>query len=274
MHGLDVAPEWDALRRLLPELRGKRVLDLGCGFGWFCRWTAGQGAASVLGVELSERMLARAHAETRDPAVSYLKSDLEQFSPEAEALDLAYSSLAFHYLTGLESWLARVHAALAPGGVLVCSVEHPIMTAPRHQDWSSDASGLPTWPVGAYLDEGPRRTNWLAEGIIKQHRTIGTYLQLLLAAGFILTHLEEWGGRSGSGWRTSGVGEGARTSALPADRLAASPQHPEVDESARIKSAWLTCRSVVRGLMTARGSLSPAPRIFQDVRIGRGPKPR
>lgn len=193
IHGLDGAPEWDSLRRLLPELRGTRVLDLGCGFGWFCRWAAGQGAASVLGVELSERMLARAHAETRDPAVSYLKSDLEQFSPEAEAFDLAYSSLAFHYLTGLGGLLARVHAALAPGGVLVCSVEHPMMTAPRHQDWSSDASGLPTWPVGAYLDEGPRRTNWLAEGVIKQHRTIGTYLQLLLAAGFVLTHLEEWG---------------------------------------------------------------------------------
>ncbi|MGO4677512.1 hypothetical protein AB4Z40_31940 [Bosea sp. 2YAB26] len=56
------------------------------------------------------------------------------------------------------------------------------------------AGTAPTWPVGPYLDEGPRRTNWPAEGIIKQHRTIGTYLQLLLTAGFILTHLEEWGG--------------------------------------------------------------------------------
>ncbi|GAU84229.1 methyltransferase [Bosea sp. BIWAKO-01] len=102
-------------------------------------------------------MLARAHAETPHPAVSYLKSDLDR--PEVEAFDLAYSSPAFHYLTGLEDLFARVHAALAPAGMLVCSVEHPMMTAPRHQDWSSDASELPTWPDGAYLDEGPRRKN-------------------------------------------------------------------------------------------------------------------
>jgi SAM-dependent methyltransferase len=102
VHGLDGAPEWASLRRLLPAVRGKRVLDLGCGFGWFCRWAAGEGAASVLGVELSEKMLARARAETRDPAVSYLKADLERFRPEADAFDLAYSSLAFHYLRDLE----------------------------------------------------------------------------------------------------------------------------------------------------------------------------
>lgn len=192
IHGLDGAPEWDSLRRLLPPLRGRQVLDLGCGFGWFCRWAAGQGAARVLGVEISERMLARARAQTPDPAVTYLKADLERFEPEAEAFDLAYSSLAFHYLTDLAGLLRRVHAGLRPGGALVCSVEHPIMTAPRHQEWASDASGLPTWPLGAYLDEGPRRTNWLAEGVIKQHRTIETYLSLLLKAGFRLTHIEEW----------------------------------------------------------------------------------
>ena len=46
VEGLDGAPEWPALRAMLPELRGRRVLDLGCGFGWFCRWAREQGAAS------------------------------------------------------------------------------------------------------------------------------------------------------------------------------------------------------------------------------------
>ena len=54
--GLEGAPEWPAIRALLPELRGKRIVDLGCGFGWFARWAMTQGAAGVLGVDLSENM--------------------------------------------------------------------------------------------------------------------------------------------------------------------------------------------------------------------------
>ncbi len=62
--GLDGAPEWPALRALLPDLRGCRVLDLGCGYGWFCRWAREAGAAAVLGIDVSEKMLARARADT------------------------------------------------------------------------------------------------------------------------------------------------------------------------------------------------------------------
>jgi len=55
--GLSGAPEWPALRAMLPDVRDLRVLDLGCGFGWFCRWAREHGAAEVLGLDLSERML-------------------------------------------------------------------------------------------------------------------------------------------------------------------------------------------------------------------------
>ena len=37
IHGLDGAPEWPAVRAMLPYLTGKRVADLGCGFGWASR---------------------------------------------------------------------------------------------------------------------------------------------------------------------------------------------------------------------------------------------
>jgi len=176
IHGLDGAPEWPALRALLPPLDGRRVLDLGCGFGWFCRWARGHGAARVLGVDVSERMLARATAETHDPAIIYVRTDLERLELPTAAFDLAYSSLALHYVEDLAGLLTRVHAALAPGGALVFSVEHPLCTA-----------------FGNYLDEGPRATDWLAAGVIKQHRTIATYVNLLIRAGFVLSHVDEWG---------------------------------------------------------------------------------
>jgi len=56
--GLAGAPEWPTLRSMLPPMAGLRVLDLGCGFGAFARWAREVGAAHVLGVDLSEKMLA------------------------------------------------------------------------------------------------------------------------------------------------------------------------------------------------------------------------
>ena len=192
VHGLDGAPEWPVLRGMLPELAGKQVLDLGCGFGWFCRFAVGEGAASVLGVDVSEKMLERARRETADSRVAYERADLESYMPPVDAFDLAYSSLAFHYIADLAGLFERVHAGLKPGGTLVCSVEHPIMTAPVRQEWLADADGRATWPVNGYHDEGRRVSNWLAEGVVKRHRTIATYLDLLLGTGFRLDRLVEW----------------------------------------------------------------------------------
>jgi SAM-dependent methyltransferase len=195
--GLAGAPEWPALRVLLPELRGRRVLDLGCGFGWFCRYAREQGAARVLGIDVSARMLARAHASTHDAAITYRRADLEEEDLELSraSFDLVFSSLVFHYLVQLEGLLAQVAQALVPGGRLVCSVEHPLYTAPSaaHPTWSVDAAGHKTWPLASYLEEGPRVRDWLTQGVVKQHRTFATYLTLLLRRGFTLTHIEEWG---------------------------------------------------------------------------------
>ncbi len=193
VHGLDGAPEWPALRAMLPPLPGRRVVDLGCGYGWFGRWAADQGAASVLGVDLSERMLARARATTDDERVSYRRADLSSLELPPAAFDVAYSSLALHYLPQVEPVLVGVRRALAPGGVLVASVEHPIYTAPSVPGFVTGAGGRTVWPLDGYLDPGPRTTDWLAPGVVKYHRGVGDYVGALLRAGFTLTGLEEWG---------------------------------------------------------------------------------
>lgn len=77
------------LRRMLPPFEGKRVLDLGCGFGWHCRYAAEQGAASVVGVDLSERMLAEARAMTDSPSIQYLRMPIEAIDFPAGSFDVA-----------------------------------------------------------------------------------------------------------------------------------------------------------------------------------------
>lgn len=173
-------------------MRGRRVVDLGCGFGWFCRWAAEQGAASVAGFDVSQNMLARAQAETTHAAVAYERADLEHLELPERAFDLAYSSLALHYIKDLGRILATVHRALVPGSRFVFSIEHPIYMAPKQPGWVTDQHGRKTWPLESYFIEGQRRTNWLADGVIKQHRTLGTTLNLLIRTGFTIAHVEEW----------------------------------------------------------------------------------
>lgn len=193
VEGLAAAPEWPALRALLPRMTGLRVVDLGCGFGWFCRFARGEGAARVLGLDISERMLARAREETRDKAIAYERADLEQLDLPQAAFDLAYSSLALHYVEDLGRFFATVHRALVPGARFVFSIEHPIFMAARRPGWITDAEGRKSWPVDSYQAEGPRQTDWLAEGVLKHHRTLGTTLNLLIRNGFSIRHVEEFG---------------------------------------------------------------------------------
>jgi SAM-dependent methyltransferase len=175
--GLGGAPEWPTLKSMLPALTGRRVVDLGCGFGWFCRWAREAGAASVLGLDVSANMLARARETTPDPAIVYRQADLETLELPAASFELAYSSLTLHYIEKLAALFATVHGALGPGGSFVFSAEHPLYTEPGPN----------------YLDEGPRTTDWLAKGVVKQHRTLARYLNLLIEAGFAIHHVEEWG---------------------------------------------------------------------------------
>ena len=191
VHGLAGAAEWESVRALLPDLKGRRIVDLGCGFGWFARHAAAEGAASVLGLDLSENMIARAKAETRSPAVRYGIADLDTLELPEGAFDFAYSSLAFHYVADFDRLVRIIHAALVPGSSFVFTIEHPIFMAPSAPDWA-EVNGRTVWPVDSYLVEGPRRTDWLAKGVVKHHRTLGTTLNALIAAGFAIRHVEEW----------------------------------------------------------------------------------
>lgn len=190
--GLDAAGEWPALRALLPPLAGARVLDLGCGYGWHCRYVREAGAASVVGIDLSQKMLARARSLTADAAIEYRRMAIEDIAFASEEFDLVLSSLAFHYVERFEPVAAEIWRCLKPGGTFLFSVEHPVFTASGQQDWHRDAAGRPLhWPVDRYFAEGARHTSWMAADVIKYHRTVAAYVDALLAAGFAIARLVE-----------------------------------------------------------------------------------
>ncbi len=87
--GLDAAPEWPALQSLLPPMQGLKVVDLGCGYGWFSRWASEHGAHSVLGLDVSEKMLEQARNTTSAANIQYARADLEQLDLAEGSFDLA-----------------------------------------------------------------------------------------------------------------------------------------------------------------------------------------
>ena len=192
-HGLAVVYEWAAFQRLLPaSLADMRVLDLGCGLGYFAREARARGAREVLGVDLSERMLSEARRRTDDPAIVFVRASLEEFAADPASFDLVVSSLALHYIADYAGLVRRIAGWLVPGGRLTFSVEHPIFTAHGSSDWHKGPDGAALhWPVDRYREEGERRTRWFVDGVVKYHRTVETYVNGLLDAGFRLARLEE-----------------------------------------------------------------------------------
>ena len=191
-NGLEGAGEWHELKNMLPDFKDKRVLDLGCGFGWHCRYAVENGARSVMGIDISQKMLSEAKSKTKCGNIEYICMPIEDIDFPEESFDVVISSLALHYIKSFEDVLDRVYKCLSRGGDFIFSVEHPIFTAQGPQDWYYDDKGnILHWPVDHYFTEGIRNAKFLGEEVIKYHRTLTTYLNSLIKIGFEITGVVE-----------------------------------------------------------------------------------
>ena len=107
----------------LGDVRGRTVLDLACGEGFYSRLLKENGAAEVVGVDISEAMIRLARAQEREKPLGcrYVVSDAADYEP-AGTVDLVLGMYLLHY-AGSEAKLLRFlrvcHTALRPGGRLV-----------------------------------------------------------------------------------------------------------------------------------------------------------
>lgn len=190
--GFNAALEEPAMINLLPDLAGKRVLDIGCGTGRLTRYIAAHGARYVLGVDASERMLAIARSENGNfgEIIEYRREFIEDIDLPPGGFNLIVSSMALHYIEDLASLFGNMRRWLSDQGTLVFSVEHPVFAAgPRK--WLRNGDGRSHWAVSDYFLEGRRTTNWLVEGVIKYHHTLDMLVNALLDCGFHVDRLVE-----------------------------------------------------------------------------------
>ncbi|HIR67370.1 MAG TPA: class I SAM-dependent methyltransferase [Candidatus Coproplasma avicola] len=189
--GLTSAGEWSQLGALIPTLKSKRVLDLGCGYGWHCRYAAEQGAVRVLGIDASQKMLAKARSFNCD-GIDYRLCGIEQYEYPENKWDCVISNLALHYVADLLSVYSKIRRTLVPGGTFVMNIEHPVFTSGVGQDWIYGADGKKLyWAIDDYFFEGERMTNFLGCPVKKYHHTLSTVVGGLISCGFEITALDE-----------------------------------------------------------------------------------
>jgi len=189
LHELLILP---CLPDLLPDLAGKRVLDLGCGDGWFCRYAADAGARTVIGVDPSVRMLTLARERTNNGRISYVNAFVEDFAFAEASADVVVSILALHYIAELDPVLAAVAGWLEPGGTFVEIVEHPIFTSQRERSgWINEQGRHAAWPVSDYFDDGPRITTWFIDGVVRYHRSVSATVNAVRRVGLTIDRVAE-----------------------------------------------------------------------------------
>ena len=190
--GLEGAGERSELKKLLPKMEGKVLLDLGCGYGWHCAWAMDQGAQSALGLDISEHMLQVARTKNARKGVEYRQCGIEEYNYPEKSFDVVLSSLALHYIENLEPVFRNVYRTLREGGSFVLSMEHPVFTAQGPQDWMYDQQGrILCWPVDRYFLQGSREAVFLGCPVQKYHHTLTAIVNGLLDSGFCITRLVE-----------------------------------------------------------------------------------
>ncbi len=186
--------ETPIITAMLPDLKGKAVLDIGCGMGQHAVQYIRMGAASVLGIDISAKMLSYAEANNGAEGITYRRLAFEDLEEIRERFDVVTSSLAFDYAEDFRALMVKIHSLLNPGGVLVFSMSHPIATAYDgvYDRYTRTETGERLYAnLRNYGLEGIRRIHWVVEGYELYHRTFSTLVNDMTAAGFVIEECRE-----------------------------------------------------------------------------------
>ncbi|MEK4425494.1 class I SAM-dependent methyltransferase [Solibacillus sp. FSL K6-1523] len=170
---------------LLPTLKNKTVLDIGCGVGDFAAYCISQGAKNVTGIDISSNMITKAKKHHIHQGLYFEQVAFEDMEVPNGTIDFISSSLAFHYIADFQLLIKNISTALCEGGILLFSLEHPIVTANKGKEsWVTNEEGnLLHFAIDNYQNEGLRTQNWLVDNVIMYHRTLSTILNTLIENG-------------------------------------------------------------------------------------------
>lgn len=189
---LDRLLDWPAQKRLLGDVSGKRVLDLGCGNGYKSLAMAEQGAAAVVGVDISKPFIDDLRARDLPEHIQFEVGDVNDLAGldclVADSFDLVTCFQAVGYADDPVGFFTAIRALLAPDGVFLLTRSHPFRFAVEKADRFGTGLG------SAYHDHRPHSypSGW-DPSVTLTHR-VATFSDThndLVEAGFWVEHVEE-----------------------------------------------------------------------------------
>ena len=193
-HAQVIAP---GLTRLLEKVEGRRLLDVGCGEGYFSRhfqalkW-------KVTGVDIAAEMVVKAK-EASSRNITYVVDDASRMNKVRGQFDAAISVLAIQNIELADRVLRSVAERLVPGGTFVLVTLHPAFRIPQRSHWGWDEQAsvqyrrmdqyLSQDTISIVMHPGAEQKS---ERTLTYHRPLSWYVNALIDAGFQIDRMEEW----------------------------------------------------------------------------------
>src|SRR5688572_22783155 len=174
--------------RLCGDVKGLRVLDVGCGEGRFCRMLAERGAITT-GIEPTTRLLEE--ARKRHPAGRYETGEATRLPAADGSFDLCISYIAMVDIADYRGAIKEMARVLKSGGRAVFANLQPFATTSM-TGWHRDKKGHRLhYPVDRYVDEYPAIARFKGIEIRQYHRPMGHIMRAFFDAGFNLREFLE-----------------------------------------------------------------------------------
>ncbi len=186
--------ETPILLAMLPDLHGKEILDIGCGMGQHAKQYADMGAASVLGIDISEKMLEYAQEHNGAENITYQRMAMEDIETVGRSFDLVTSSLVFDYIEDFAGLMRKISNLMKDDAEFVFSMSHPIVTAwdGAYDRYTRTETGERLYAnLRNYCVEGKRKVDWVVNGYECYHRTVSSLINALIGAGFVIEECQE-----------------------------------------------------------------------------------
>ncbi len=184
--------------KIIGKIREKKILEIGCGNGYFSRLLAGKGA-KVTAIDISKKLLEFAIAKEKEKplGIRYLARDAaDLYGIKSKYFDLAIANMSLMDIKDVQSTIKEVSLILKNKGQFICSITHPVFHDDFHQQWvivKENGKKYFARAISRYLFSATEEHILWASGVkaTYYHRSLETYFNYLRNADFAIRGIRE-----------------------------------------------------------------------------------